>query len=359
MKKLLVCMAVFLLLGASALAETVEIPLADGTLTFDPLTDGVCLTRESSASVFNRLGMSQREVVPWMEEHNLYALMYDAAWGCEVQIEVMEASQPDYNTITPEQDASMLESFVSFNEQYGLDVQDYGMYDNGHHRFGWLVGKETLDEGVQQYRIHYKTSHRDYLIEMMMFVNEATRLEYYVETARTLVDSMQYALREDITQLTCGNARIQCALPEGMTVHASAEEAGVTLPEAPYGEVVGCAAGEELFLLWQLDEKASGDMDRLSDAGVRALYQARAKSKKSAGCTVTRSADHPDGRQRYIITEYTFTDENGVTWYAAEYYTKQAGWGASVTAYSREPLTNDLLTMLQTVAESQMVSADE
>lgn len=359
MKKLLASLLALLLLCASALAETVEILLADGTLTFEPLTGGVCLTRESSASVFNRLGMSQREVVPWMEEHNLYALMYDAAWGCEVQIEVMEASQPDYNTITPEQDVSMLESFVSFNEQYGLDVQDYGMYDNGHHRFGWLVGRETLDEGVQQYRIHYKTSHRDYLIEMIMFVDETAQLEHYMEMACTLVDSMQYALREDITQLTCGNARIQCALPDGMTVHVSAEEAGVTLAEAPYGEVVGCAAGEEFFLLWQLDEKATGDMDRLSDAGVRALYQVRAKSKKSAGCTVTRSADHSDGRQRYILTEYNFTDETGRTWYAAEYYTKQAGWGASVTAYSGEPLTDDLLTMLETIAESQMVGADE
>ena len=359
MKKMLACLLALLLLCASALAETVEISLADGTLTFEPLMSGVCLTRETSASVFNRLGMRQREVVPWMEEHNLYALMYDAAWGCEVQIEVMAATQPDYNTITPEQDASMLENFVSFNEQYGLDVQDYGMYDNGHHRFGWLVGRETLDEGVQQYRIHYKTNHRDYLIEMIMFVNDAAQLEYYAETARTLVDSMQYALRADLTHLTCGNARIQCALPDGMTVHVSAEDAGVALPEAPYGEVVGCAAGEEFILLWQLDEKASGDMDRLSDAGVRALYQARAKSKKSAGYTVTRSADHPDGRQRYIITEYTFTDETGRTWYASEYYTKQAGWGASVTAYSGTPFTDDLLTMLEAIAESQMVSADE
>lgn len=359
MKKLLVCIAFFLLLCISAQAETISIPLADGMLTFEPLTGGICLTRETSASVFTRLGMSQRKVVPWMEEHNLYALMYDAAWGCEVQIEVIMAAQPDYNTITPEQDASMLENFVSFNEQYGLDVQDYGMYDNGHHRFGWVVGKETLDEGVQQYRIHYKTSHRDYLIEMIMFVNDAAQLEYYAETARTLVDSMQYALREDLVRFTCGKAGIQCALPEGMTVHAPAAESGVTLPEAPYGEVVGCAAGEEFILLWQLDEKASGDMDRLSDAGVRSLYQARAKSKKSAGCTVTRSADHPDGRQRYIITEYTFTDETGRTWYAAEYYTKQAGWGASVTAYSGVPLTDEQLALLETIANSQMIDVDE
>lgn len=356
MKKLLGCIAVFLLLGVSALAETVEIPLADGVLTFEAFAGGVCLTRESSASVFNRVGFRQRELVPWMEEHNLYALMYDADRGCEVQIEVMEASQPDYNTITPEQDASMLESFVSFSEQYGLDVQEYGMYDNEHHRFGWLVGAETPVGGVQQYRIHYKTSHHDYLIEMVMFVYDTASLVHYAETARSLVDSMQYTLREDLARFAFGQASIQCALPDGMSLLSAA---AVSLPEAPYGEVVGCAKGEDVFLLWQLDEKASGDMERLSDAGVRSLYQARAKNKKAAGCTVTVSEDYPDGRQRYIRTDYHFVDDTGVTWYAVEYYTKQDGWGASVTAYSAQPMTDELLTMLESLVRSQMVAVSE
>lgn len=357
MKKLLVCIAVFLLLCSAALAETVEVPLADGVLTFETLPDGIVLTRESSASVFNRAGFSQRELVPLMEEHNIYALMLDPAGGCEVQIEVMEAAQPDYNTITPAQDASMLENFVSFNEQYGLDVQDYGMYDNGHHRFGWLVGAEMRENGVQQYRILYKTSHRDYLIEMVMFVYDPARLEHYAEMARMLVDSMQYTLREDLTRFACGNAGIQCVLPEGMSLNADAAE--VTLPEAPFGEVVGCAGAGEWILVWQMDEQASGDMERLSDAGVRALYEARARSKKNAGSTVTLSEDVPDNRQRYIRTEYHFTDETGVTWYAVEYYTKQDGWGASVTAYSEQPMTDSMLAALRELVRSQRVTVTE
>ena len=357
MKKLLVCIAVFLLLCSAALAETVEVPLADGTLTFETLPDGLCLTRESSASVFNRAGFSQRELVPLMEEHNIYALMLDTAGGCEVQIEVMEAAQPDYNTITPAQDASMLENFVSFNEQYGLDVQDYGMYDNGHHRFGWLVGAEMRENGAQQYRILYKTSHRDYLIEMVMFVYDPARLEHYAEMARMLVDSMQYTLLDDLARFACGNAGIQCVLPEGM--HLGADAADVLMPEAPYGEVVGCAEAEEWLLVWQLDEQASGDMERLSDAGVRALYEARARSKKNAGCTVTASADCADNRQRYIRTDYHFTDESGVTWYAVEYYTKQGGWGASVTAYSEQPMTDSTLAALRKLVRSQRVTVTE
>lgn len=337
----------------------VTIPRPEGVLTFSPLVDGICLTRESDASMFDyaeaSLGTSQQELVEWMEENNLYAVMFDGAWGCEVQIDVSVSSLLDYNTLTPEQDVSMLDEFVSFNEQCDIDVQEYGMYSNGHHRFGWLVGTETSEEGGLQYRIHYTTGYRDYLIEMVMFVYEPEQLEYYSAMARSLVDSMQYTLREDLVRFACLNARLQCALPDSISLYSTAEEAGITLPEAPYAEMVGVADAGECFLVWQMDERVSSDIDRLTDAGVRVLYETRAENKQAAGCTVTLTEDYQDSDQRYIRISYQFNGVDGNLWYAEEYYTKQDSWGASVTAYSRQPLTDEMLATLESIVQSQIL----
>lgn len=358
MKKLLAILLALLLLCASALAETVEIPLADGALTFKAFNGGHVLTAETSASVFNRLGMRQRETLKFMEEQGIDALMYNLDLTCEVVISVHEDDYPAFTSFTEEELAEICDSFRENYEQHGYEVHGVSVQDKDDFTFVTAYITLTYADGEVESRVVYQTSFEGYNVLMTMFILDGDTADYILQADR-LMSSMRYETNPGVAALSLPGATITLPVPEGMTVHASAEEAGVTLPEAPYGEVVGCAAGEAFFLLWQLDEKASGDMDRLSDAGVRSLYQARAKNKKSAGCTVTRSADHPDGRQRYIITEYTFTDESGRTWYAAEYYTKQAGWGASVTAYSGAPLTDDLLTMLQTIAESQMVSADE
>lgn len=363
MKTLLGLLLTMLLLCAPAFAEErVAIPLADGELSFVPFEDGYVLTRESSASVFNRLGMRQREVIPWMEEHDLYALMYDAAMGCEVQIEILEVTQPDYIDITPEQDAAMLKSFTDFYEQYGYKVEASGMYDNGAHRFGWVLVTLTYADGYVENRIHYKTCHNDYMIEMVMFVQDGSQLAAYDQMARELVDSMIYALQSAVVKLGLPDVSLQLLPPEGMAVHATAEAAGVkVIPEETAGEIIGCMADPagEWFILWRLDESASGDMDRLSDAGVKALYEARAKNKKAAGCTVTLTEDHPESRQRYMRIGYQFADADSQVWHAEEYYTKQAGWGVSVTVYSGVPLSDEVQTMLETIVNSQMMNVDE
>lgn len=333
----------------------VTIPRPDGMLTFSQLADGICLTQDSDASLFEEAGVSQQEMVPWMKERDLCAVMYDAANGCEVQIEVLAASPWDFNSLTPEQDATMLDELVSYNEQYGIEVQDYGMYDNGHHRFGWLVGTEESEDGEPKYRIHYTTGYHDYLIELVVFVHEADRLEHYQAMARSVADSMQYTLRDDLVRFACLNARLQCVLPDGVKLYPAAEAADIVLPEVPYAATVGVAGAGECLLVWQMDERVSSDIDRLTDEGVRGLYEARAKNKQAAGCTVTLMESHQDSYQRHIHISYHFTGADGNLWYAEEYYTKKDSWGASVTAYSRQPLTDEMLAMLEGIVENQIV----
>lgn len=356
MKKLLWLLMLLLLCAPAMAAEQVVIPLADGALSFDAFEDGYVLTRETSASVFNRVGLSQREVIPWMEENDLYALMYDADMSCEVQIEILEVTQPDYNDITPEQDAEMLDSFTEFYEQYGYVAEASGMYDNGAHRFGWAHVTMTYDDGYVENRIHYRTCHHDYMIEMVMFVYDGSHLVAYEQLARELVDSMRYTLQSGVVQIGLADVSVQLLPPSGMTVQPAADIQ--TIPEDGMGEIIGCMAdpAEEWFIVWHLDESASGDLDRLSNAGVRSLYQAREKAKRKAGCDVAFAEDYAQARQRYIRLGYSFIDGEGQLWHAVQYYTKQSGWGVSVTAYScGQPLTEDVQLALQHIIDSQMI----
>lgn len=359
MKKLLVCMAVFLLLCAPALAETVAIPLADGQLVFDAFPDGHVLTNETSASVFNRLGMSQRETMAYLEAEGVSAILLDEDWGCETLLSVQENDYPAFVTFSEAVREQVCDSFRENYEQYGYQVHHVTMLDKG--VFTFISAYITLEyaDGTVEKRIVYQTSFEGYDVLVTMFIF-AEDPEAYMRLADQLVSSMRYETNPGKVTLSLRGAEISLSVPEGLMVHSEAAAAGVTLPETPNGEVVGCTGAGEWFILWTLDENASGDMDRLSDAGVRALYQARAKNKKASGCTVTAAEDHPDSRQRYIRIGYHFSDENGDIWYAEEYYTKQAGWGASVTAYScGAPLPEEVQTMLANIVDSQMVDVKE
>lgn len=219
------------------------------------------------------------------------------------------------------------------------------------------VGLSYADGSTEE-RIVHETSHNGYRCTMTTFALDAA-LADVLPQVEMLAESIRFELAAGTMTIGLPGLSVQLTQPVGMTIHPTAEAADVTLPEAPSGEVVGCAEGEEWFLLWTLDESTSGDFDRLSDSGIRAQYVARAKKKKSAGCTVTLSADHQESRQRYIVTGYHFADESGCPWHAEEYYTRQAGWGMSVTVYScGMPLSEDVRALLETVVNSQLVSAE-
>lgn len=362
MKKLLAGVAVFLLLCTAALAETFVVPLADGQLTFTPFEGGHVLTKETSASVFNRLGMRQREVFAWMDEEQIDVLMYDQDFGCDVLLSVYETDQLGYETYGDEDRKRMCASFREHYEQYGYDVHDVSFRET--EQFAFLTAFITLTyaDGATESRFVYETCREGYSILMTMFVLDDHDPVEYANMASVLADSLRYELHSSAAILRAQGVTIRLTVPEGMTLHASPEELAITLSGDGSGEIIGCLqdpAGAWI-LLWRLDENAPGNMNRLSDAGVRSLYQARARTKKSAGCTVTLAEDHPESRQRYIRLAYEFDGEDGARWYAEEYYTKQAGWGVSVTAYScGAELPEAVQNMLETIVNSQMVMLDE
>lgn len=105
MKKLLALLLMLCLLPWAALAELDEegdcvIALPGVEVIFTPVEGAYLLTMESSASDFNALGMSQREIVPWMEEYALYALLFDENFGWELHVQVYTAQSGNYDDLS-------------------------------------------------------------------------------------------------------------------------------------------------------------------------------------------------------------------------------------------------------------------
>ena len=164
-----------------------------------------------------------------------------------------------------------------------------------------------------------------------------------------------------LSELSADGLCIRLALPEGMTVHGSEQEAGVTLAEPAEADIVGCLADPEgvWYILWQLDENVDGDMDQLLNGGGKSLYQLQGKNRRYLGCIAALNSEIPEERQWYIRMAYEFTDQSARPWYAESYYTKQYGRGISVTLCSAVPLTGSEQAMLESIVSGQLITADE
>ncbi len=150
MKKLLALLLAFLL-PLTALAETNEdgdmvIALPGADVFFTPI-DGVCLTRESSASEFNRAGLSQRELIPYMEQSDTYALIFDAAQTTEIQLMIWPAEDEDYDDLTEFGEALLVAEYRNAYLADGCDVSLAEIYHAyGGHTF--LRMAFSFDDGM-------------------------------------------------------------------------------------------------------------------------------------------------------------------------------------------------------------------
>lgn len=114
MKRRLACLLMLLLLWATALAEErVSIPLADGALSLVPYEKGWCLTKETGASVFNRLGMSQRKVLAQMEDQQLEALLYPEDCSFQTLLSIIASEEPAFSDYTEAERAQLAGAYTS------------------------------------------------------------------------------------------------------------------------------------------------------------------------------------------------------------------------------------------------------
>lgn len=209
MKKLIALLLLMCLLPLCGLAEMDDegnlVVELDGARFFFTPIEGHCLTRESSASAFNNLGLSQRELLPWMEANDVYVMMFDTALTCEVYVYAYPTEAEDYKDLTDYGETVECEYYRSYLSEYGYDVAAVEMYCvPGGHKFVWTDAAYTTEDGSVRHMSEYFTVHGGYCVTIAVFPAEGEVTEEQLALGDGIADSMwimEDAVVLDITGL--------------------------------------------------------------------------------------------------------------------------------------------------------------
>ena len=194
MKKLIVLLLVCLL-PLSALAEmdadgNVSVTLPGVEIFFTPI-EGHCLTRESSASVFNRLGLSQRDVVPWMEAYDVYALLFDQTGELEIQVMAYPTTDMDFDDQTTSGLERMREACEKFYISQGYDVESAETYyTQDGHSYVRIAAAYTYEDGFVEHMAEYFTCQSGYAVYVTAFPYEGPLTEMQIFLCESVVGSL-------------------------------------------------------------------------------------------------------------------------------------------------------------------------
>ena len=195
MKKLAALLMILCLLPLCALAEMDEdgdvvITLEGAEFFFTPIV-GYCLTRESSASVFNRAGLSQREMWPWMEASDVYAFLLDEAGTMQIQVVAYETAEMDYDEMTAFGEVQQCEGIVYRYTDQGYEVSSAEIYlaPEGH-KFVRIAASYTEEDGRIVHMVEYFTCQAGWAVSVCLFPNEGEATEEQLLACECLADSL-------------------------------------------------------------------------------------------------------------------------------------------------------------------------
>lgn len=196
MKKLIALLLLMCLLPLCAPAELDEdgdvvVSLPGAEFFFTPIEGGYLITRESSASAFNRLGLSQREMVPYMEEWDIHALMYDAEVTCEVDIVAYESVETDLDEMTEHGEVLLCAEQERALADQGYDVIMVDVYNAPEgHKFIRSVMEYTYEDGYVDYIVEYLTVKAGYTVMIVLYTFDGPATEEHMALGEMIADSL-------------------------------------------------------------------------------------------------------------------------------------------------------------------------
>ena len=195
MKKLIAILLLVCLLPLCALAEMdedggVTVALDGAEIYFVPM-EGHCLTRESSVSAFNRLGMSQRDIVPWMEQNDVYALMFDHNLDIQIQVAINPTTELDFDEMTKYGLDMMCDIVEGYYKGEGCDVESVKVYHTfDGHSYVKIVFSDVDPMGNVAYMALYLTSQSGYAVNVGVSPYAGALTEEQILLTESVVDSL-------------------------------------------------------------------------------------------------------------------------------------------------------------------------
>lgn len=195
MKKLAVLLVILCLLPLCAVAEMDEdgdvvVTLDGAEFFFTPIV-GHCITRESSASVFTRAGFSQRELLPWMEQNSVYALMFDETGAVQIQVVAYPAAETDFDEMNEFGETLMCENMAYSYTDHGYAVTSAEIYlaPEGH-KFVRVAATYPEADGSLTSMVEYFTCQAGYGVSVCLFHAGGEATEAQLLMCEEVVDSL-------------------------------------------------------------------------------------------------------------------------------------------------------------------------
>lgn len=195
MKKLIALLLLVCLLPLSALAEMDEdgdvVVTLDGAEFFFTPIEGHCITRQSIPAKFMLAGLDRQKTLAVMESNAVYALLYDAADTCEIQVIAYESVKTDFDEMTDHGAEIMRSDFVYAYEDQGYDVAWAEVYyaPEGHTFVRMLMSWLEAD-GTEEYALTYITCQAGYTVGMNLYTYGTPVTESQLEIAELVADSL-------------------------------------------------------------------------------------------------------------------------------------------------------------------------
>ena len=368
MRKLLAVLLLLLMPMVALAEEAVSVCVPGMEVVFTPPSGTVCVTRDTSVSEFGRWGLSQRDVLAFMEEYGVQALIFDMGTGAQYQISVYEWDAVDYDRVSEFGAQGLCTDTRMELEEAGAEVTRCETFRHDGHRFVHVEYSLAGDE-----RMVCHTSHLGNMVSIFANIPQDTPAEYrqvVQDAVRTrllaMADSLQcraafeapgvtvtVGLPEDEVLLTRYSSRMAFAdAPKGPAEIASAEE--MTLSDV-YGHITG--QDGTWAIDWYIFEDGSGlDLRGMSLAEVTALCEeTKALYEETGAVTLAQVYSAPGGRYLHLCYQQPAGD--GTVWYNEEYTTIRDGWMVMALATSYEgSMPQEASALLQKLIGDQVIT---
>lgn len=195
MKKLIALLLILCFLPLYGFAEMDEdgdvvVTLDGAEFFFTPIV-GYCVTRESSASVFSRAGFSQRELLPWMVENDVYSLLLDETGSMEVLVVASPSAKTDFDEMNEFGERLMCEDLTYFYTDQGYEVSSAEIYlaPEGH-KFVRIAASYVASDGSMTHMVEYFTCQAGYGVSVALFPYGGEATEAQLLSCEEIADSL-------------------------------------------------------------------------------------------------------------------------------------------------------------------------
>ncbi len=195
MKKLIALLLFICLLPLCALSEMDEdgdvVVTLDGMELFFTPIEGHCITRKSVPAKFMLAGLDRQKTLALMEAQEVYALLFDAADTCEIQVIAYESVKTDFDEMTDHGAELMRSDVVYVYEDQGYDVSWAEIYRAPEgHTFVRMLISWTEEDGTEEYTLTYITCQAGYTVGLNLYTYESMVTDSHLEAAELLADSL-------------------------------------------------------------------------------------------------------------------------------------------------------------------------